>query len=121
MIGINGGVYQYWGPPVLRILNYPLVIGVLETAQVTCFAIAAVELRKRCRSNWQLAGLFVVFPASFYLVNFGAGAAVIIALHLDGTSAPAVWAGTLISLAGAAALIRIAASFVPATLQPKSA
>lgn len=115
MIGINGGVYQYWGPHVLRVLNYPLVIAVLETAQVTCFAIAAIELRTRCGSEWKLAGLFVLFPATFYLVNFGGGAPVIVAMHLDRPSAVAVWIGTLISLVAAAALIRMAASFVPRT------
>ena len=51
MIGINAGTYTYWGPHVLRIFKYPLVIGVLETAQVVCFAIAAAELRKRARSG----------------------------------------------------------------------
>ncbi len=113
MIGINGGVYQYWGPHVLRILNYPLVIGVLETAQVSCFAIAASELRRRGGEGWRLWGLFVLFPATFYLANFGAGSPLIIALHLDPASPAAVWAGTLLSLAFAAVLILFAAAFVP--------
>ena len=56
MIGINGGLYTYWGPHVFRIFQYPLVIGVLEAAQVICFAIAASVLRDRshqlCGSCW---------------------------------------------------------------------
>ena len=36
IIGINGGLYSYWGPHVFRIFQYPLVIGVLEAAQVIC-------------------------------------------------------------------------------------
>lgn len=47
MIGINGGAYEYWGPHVLRIANYPVIIGVLETAQVMTFAMAAVLIRQR--------------------------------------------------------------------------
>ena len=35
IVGINGGLYSYWGPHVFRIFQYPLVIGVLEAAQVS--------------------------------------------------------------------------------------
>src|SRR3546814_13096371 len=30
MFGINGGAYEYWGPHVFRVLNYPVIIGILE-------------------------------------------------------------------------------------------
>jgi hypothetical protein len=65
MIGINGGLYSYWGPHVFRIFQYPLVIGVLEAAQVICFAVASSQLRARCTGQWQLLGLFVLFPCTF--------------------------------------------------------
>jgi hypothetical protein len=66
IVGINGGLYTYWGPHVFRILEYPLVIGVLEAAQVICFAVAASQLRARCTGQWQVLGLFVLFPCTFY-------------------------------------------------------
>ena len=40
-------VVTYWGPHVLRVFHYPLVIGVLEAAQMICFAVAASQLRQR--------------------------------------------------------------------------
>jgi hypothetical protein len=114
MFGINGGAYAYWGPHVLRIFNYPLVIGVLEAAQVVCFAIAASELRKRATAGWQLLGLFVVFPCTFFMANFGAGSPTIIALHAQHSSTALVAAGTVISICFALVLVRFAASFLPA-------
>src|SRR6202022_705636 len=83
--GINIGTYTYWGPYVLRVFHYPLVIGVLEAAQVMCFAVAASQLRRWATSPWAMLGLFVVFPCTFFLANFGAGSAVIIGIHLQQT------------------------------------
>lgn len=111
MVGINGGAYEYWGPHVLRIFNYPIVIGILEACQVTCFAVAAAELRRRSSHPTALLGLFAIFPMTFYLANFGAGAPVIIALHLDKPSPSLVMLAALASIAFAFGAIRMAASF----------
>jgi hypothetical protein len=113
MFGINGGAYSYWGPHVLRIFHYPLVIGVLEAAQVICFAVAASQLRSRSRSHWQLLGVVVVFPCTFFMANFGAGWPAIIAVHTRGTSTGLVLGATVISICLALTLVRLAASFVP--------
>ena len=113
MIGINGGLYSYWGPHVFRIFQYPLVIGVLEAAQVICFAVAASQLRARCTGQWQLLGLFVLFPCTFYMANFGAGWPTIIAIHLESTSTPVIAVATLVSIGFAVVLVRAAASFLP--------
>jgi hypothetical protein len=113
IIGINGGLYTYWGPHVFRIFQYPLVIGVLEAAQVICFAVAASQLRARCTGQWQLLGLFVLFPCTFFMANFGAGWPTIIAIHLGNTSTPVIAAATLVSIGFAVVLVRAAASFLP--------
>jgi hypothetical protein len=113
MVGINISTYTYWGPHVLRIFHYPLVIGVLESAQVVCFGVAAAQLRRRVRNPAGLLGLFVVFPCTFFMANFGAGAAVIIGIHAKGTTQLLVTLFTLASIACAGVLIRLAASFVP--------
>ena len=113
MIGINGGLYTYWGPHAFRIFQYPLVIGVLEAAQVICFAIAASVFRDRHTSPWQLLGLFVLFPCTFFMANFGAGWPTIIAVHLKHTSTLAVTAATVVSIVFAVVLVRAAASFLP--------
>jgi hypothetical protein len=113
IVGINGGLYSYWGPHVLRIFQYPLVIGVLEAAQVICFAVAASQLRARCTAHWQLLGLFVLFPCTFFMTNFGAGWPTIIAVHLERTSTPVVLVAAVISIFFAVVLVRAAASFLP--------
>jgi hypothetical protein len=113
MVGINGGLYSYWGPHVFRIFQYPLVIGVLEAAQVICFAVAAAQLRARCTGQWQLLGLFVLFPCTFFMANFGAGWPTIIAVHLKHTSTPVITAATAVSIGFAVVLVRAAASLLP--------
>jgi hypothetical protein len=117
IVGIKGGLYSYWGPHVFRIFQYPLVIGVLEAAQVICFAVAASQLRARCTGQWQLLGLFVLFPCTFFMANFGAGWPTIIAVHLEHTSTPVVAAAAVLSICFAVVLVRAAASFLP----PRSA
>jgi hypothetical protein len=117
IIGINVGTYTYWGPHVFRIFHYPVVIGVLETAQVVCFAVAAAQLRQRVNSTTGLLALFVIFPVTFFAANFGAGAAVIIGIHAQGTTQLLVTLTTLASIGCAAALIRLAASFLPRTVE----
>jgi hypothetical protein len=112
IIGINGGLYSYWGPHVFRIFQYPLVIGVLEAAQVICFAVAASVLRDRHTALWQLLGLFVLFPCTFFMANFGAGWPTIIAVHLEHTSTAVIAAASGVSICLAAVLVQAAASFL---------
>lgn len=112
-VGINAGTFTYWGPHVLRIAHYPVVIGVLETAQVISFGIAAAVVRQRAKSTAGLLGVFPLFPITFFGTNFGAGAAVIIGVHLQHTTTLAVTILTLVSIGCAAAMILGAASFLP--------
>jgi hypothetical protein len=116
MIGINGGAYEYWGPHAFRIFEYPLVIGVLETAQVICFSVAAAELRRQSRRTSSLLGLFVLFPCTFYFANFGAGAPTIVAIHLDQPSSAPVMGASALSILFCLLLIRAAAAMLPTRL-----
>jgi hypothetical protein len=113
MIGINGGGYAYWGPHVLRIAHYPVVIGVLEAAQTMMFAVAASLLRKRMARPVGLLALFLLFPCTFLGGNFGAGWPVIIPIHLENPSTALTLVGTLASIVFAALFIRAAAALVP--------
>ena len=115
IIGINAGTYTYWGAHALRIFKYPLAVGVLETAQVVCFAVAAAELRRRARRTSDLLALFVIFPCTFFLANFGAGSAVIIGIHLGSPTTPVVTVLSLVSIGASLLLIRLAGSFLPAS------
>lgn len=113
IIGIRGGAYTYWGPHAFRILDYPLAIGVLETAQVVCFSFAAATLRRRARRPMHLLGLFVIFPCTFYMANFGLGAPLIIALHLQPPSPGLVAFCSALSVGLAVLAIRAVAALLP--------
>lgn len=114
MVGINGGAYEYWGPHVFRVLNYPIIIGVLETAQVMTFAMVAILIRRRLPDPVSGLSLFVLFPCTFLGINFGAGWPTIIAIHLAENRSVITVIGTVISLGLAAIVIRAVASVVPA-------
>lgn len=115
VIGTGTNVYTYYGPYELRIWNYPLVIGVLEGTQVVLFTIVAVHIWRRVESAWGLLSLFIVFPMTFFAANFGIGAPIIIALHLDEAefSSGLVWAATLLTIAMCAAVVNGLTRFLP--------
>ncbi len=121
MYGINGGAYEYYGPHALRVFGYPLVIGVLETAQVVCFSWAATELRKRMTGPSASLLLFVLFPCVFYFANFGAGAPTIIALHLADPSPGIVAAASTVSIVFAISLIWMVAHAQAQTVAGRNA
>jgi hypothetical protein len=108
-------VYSYYGPYELRLGNYPLVIGVLEGTQVVLFTVVAVQIWRRVSSAWGLSTLFVAFPMTFFAANFGLGAPIIIALHLDKGefSSGIVWAATLLTMALCAVAINGISRFMP--------
>jgi uncharacterized membrane protein len=115
VIGTGVDVYTYYGPYVLRIWNYPLVIGVLEGTQVIVYTLAAVALWRRVSSPWGLAGLFMVFPMTMIGANAGLGAPIIIALHLDEPAASSgiIWAATLMTMALCTLAVYGASKFLP--------
>lgn len=100
VIGTGVNVYTYYGPYVLRIWNYPLVIGVLEGTQVIIFTMAAAYYWRNQRSHWGLLGLLLIFPVTMMGANAGLGAPIIVALHLEPSAAsgPIIWAATLLTL-----------------------
>jgi hypothetical protein len=98
VIGTGVNVYEYYGPYELRIWNYPLAIGVLEGTQVVLFTVLAVNLWRRTKTRWGMIALLAVHPVTMYGANFGLGAPLIIALHLDAAdfSSELVWAATFL-------------------------
>jgi hypothetical protein len=98
-IGINSGVYEYFGAHTLRVLSYPLVVGTLETTQVITLCMAATVLRRIVGEGWGLLSLFLLFPAVFYGVNFGLGAPVLVAINMPEVQPGLVLAATLFSIA----------------------
>ena len=117
-IGTAVEVYEYYGPYVLRLWNYPFVIGVLEGTQTILYTVLAVHLWQRC-TNWVgLLGLFVLFPVAMLGGNCGLGWPIIVALHLSPTefSEALVWVGTLLSIGLCVIAVYFASKFLPEPL-----
>ncbi|WP_109526744.1 MULTISPECIES: hypothetical protein [Nocardia] len=119
MIGTGTNVYTYYGPYELRIWNYPLVIGVLEGTQVVLFTVLAVAIWRRVSTPWGLAGLLMAFPITMFGANFGLGAPLIIALHLNepSFSSGLVWTATFFTLALCVVAVNGAHRFLPGPRQ----
>ncbi len=115
VIGTGTDVYTYYGPHVLRIWNYPLVIGVLEGTQVVLFTVVAVMIWRQVSTAWGLLSLFVVFPMTFFAANFGIGAPVIIAMHLDDGLATetVIWTATVFTMGLCAFVVYGLSRFLP--------
>ena len=122
-VGTAVNVYEYYGPYVLRLWNYPFVIGVLEGTQTILYTVLAVHLWQRA-TNWVgLLGLFVLFPVTMLGGNCGLGWPVIVALNLSPSefSVGLVWVGTLISIALCALAVYGMTKVLPEPLVERSA
>jgi len=115
VIGTGVDVYTYYGPYELRIWNYPAVIGVLEGTQTLLFTVLAVQIWRRVHSQWGLSALIAAFPITMFGVNFGIGAPIVIALHLDENnfSSGIVWAATFLTMGLCALAANGAYRFLP--------
>ncbi|EXF76705.1 hypothetical protein CFIO01_03516 [Colletotrichum fioriniae PJ7] len=114
IVVINGGVYEYWGPHVLRIFKYPIVIGILETVQVMFYSVAVANLRARSdRVVYHLVGAFLIFPITFMAANIGVGAPLIISLHSSIQSEALVTLGTMASILGSVIAIMALPTLIP--------
>jgi hypothetical protein len=109
--GIVGGAYAYWGPHALRIFGYPLAVGVLETAFVMLFSVLAHEYRNRVSSPLGLLGIFVLFPCTFYGVNFGIGAPMLVTLGVASPSPALATIGAAVSIGVAVGVIAALANY----------
>lgn len=115
VIGTGTDVYTYYGPYVLRIWNYPLVIGILEGTQVVLFTVVAVLVWRQVSTAWGLLSLFIVFPMTFFAANIGIGSPMIIAMHLDNGHATKgiIWAATILSIGLCAFIVYGLSRFLP--------
>ncbi|KAK7456863.1 hypothetical protein CaCOL14_010764 [Colletotrichum acutatum] len=114
IVVINGGVYEYWGPHVLRIFKYPIVIGILETVQVMFYSVAVANLRaKSDRTGYNLIGALLIFPITFMAANIGIGAPLIISLHSSIKSEALVTLGTMASILGSVVAIMALPTMIP--------
>ena len=115
MIGTGTGVYTYYGPYVMRLWNYPLVIGILEGTQVILFTVLAVQFWRRVSSRIGLLGLFAIFPITMMGANCGLGAPIIVALHLSDAefSQGMIWAATLLTMGLCTLAVYGASKFIP--------
>ena len=101
-IANNLNLYGYYGAAPMRLLQYPVWIAFMESAQITGFAVlCALLLRRKSRDAESLA-LFALFPANFGFAVMGAGFPTLIAINTAHPSTPVMWLSAVVSIAFAA-------------------
>ena len=98
----NVDLYGYYAHAPFRLLRYPLWIAVMESAQITGFAVLCAVLARRKTSERQCLALFAVFPANFGFDVIGAGFPALIAMNQPHPGTALMWIGAVISMAFAA-------------------
>jgi hypothetical protein len=114
----NLNLYGYYGEAPLRLLKYPLWIAVMESAQITGFAVVCALLaRYKTRESHCLA-LFALFPANFGFAVLGAGFPTLIAMNTAHPSRLVMWLTSFVSMALAATALWWWSQLLLRTSQP---
>jgi hypothetical protein len=112
VIGINLGVYTYFGPHPFRVANFPIWVSISNAVIGVVAGIAVARLRPLLpgRSVW---ALLPVVPAVFAMVSFGGSFPALVAMNMPDPPTALVWAAAVLSMALAAATLYLASLLLP--------
>jgi hypothetical protein len=113
LVGINLGVYTYFGDHPFRVLGLPVWVEVPNTVLTVVAAVAFARLEPLLRGP-ERASLLAVVPAAFAMLSFGAAFPTLVVISEVGRSTVTVYAATAASIALAAAILHLAVQAVPA-------
>lgn len=98
----NLSLYGYYGEAPFRLLKYPIWIAVMESAQITGFAVLCAVMARRKTSERQCLALFAMYPANFGFDVIGAGFPCLIAMNQAHPNTAVMWIAAVISMVFAA-------------------
>jgi hypothetical protein len=113
LIGINLGVYTYYGAQPLRLMGLPLWVEVPNTVLTVVAAVAFARLEPMVHGLGRLC-LLAVVPGAFAAVSFGAAFPTLVTISRTDPSPAVVYLSTAASFALAAAMLHLALQTVPA-------
>lgn len=112
-VGINLGVYGYFGPHPFRVLDFPVWLSVANASIGLIAGIAIARLRPRLDGR-QIWALLPVVPAVFAMVSFGGAFPALVAMNMPDAPAALVWAAAVASMALECSMLHLAALLLPA-------
>lgn len=113
LIGINLGVYTYYGPQAFRVLGLPIWIEVPNTVLCVVAGVAFARLEPLTSGIGRLSSIAVV-PAAFAMLSFGASFPALLTMSRTDASTPLVYVAAVVSVALALAVLHLALLAVPA-------
>jgi hypothetical protein len=118
LVGINLGVYTYFGDHPFRLFGLPIWVEIPNTVLTVVAAVAFARLEPVLRGAGR-ASLLAVVPAAFAMLSFGAAFPTLVVLSEVGRPAAVVYAATVVSVALSVAILHLAVQAVPATVAPE--
>jgi len=115
LVGINLGVYTYFGDHPLRVYGLPVWVEIPNTVVTVVAAVAFARLEPVLHGIGR-ASLLAVVPAAFAMVSFGAAFPTLVAISEVGRPPELVYSATVLSLALSVAMLHLAVQAVPAEL-----
>jgi hypothetical protein len=112
LVGINLGVYTYFGEHPFRVLDLPIWVEIPNTVLTVVAAVAFARLEPALHGAGR-AALLAVVPAAFAMVSFGAAFPTLVVISEVGRPAVVVYGATVLSLALAVAMLHLAVQAVP--------
>jgi hypothetical protein len=112
LVGINLGVYTYFGEHPFRVFGLPIWVEIPNTVLTVVAAVAFARLEPVLRGAGR-ASLLAVVPAAFAMLSFGAAFPTLVVISEVDRSTPLVYGATVLSLALAVAMLHLAVQAVP--------
>ena len=112
LVGINLGVYTYFGDHPFRLFGLPIWVEIPNTVLTVVAAVAFARLEPVLR-GFGRAALLAVVPAAFAMLSFGAAFPTLVVISEAGRPTALVYAATMISLALSVAMLHLAVQAVP--------
>ncbi|HTK65807.1 MAG TPA: hypothetical protein VL595_25720 [Pseudonocardia sp.] len=113
LVGINLGVYTYFGDHPLRLFGLPIWVEIPNTVLTVVAAVAFARLEPLLHGIGR-ASLLAVVPAAFAMLSFGAAFPTLVVISEVGRPTALVYGATIVSLALAVAMLHLAVQAVPA-------
>jgi hypothetical protein len=112
-VGINLGVYEYYGPHPFRVFNFPVWVSVSNGSIGMIAGILIARLRPLLAGR-QIWALVPVVPAVFAMVSFGGSFPALVAMNAPDAPTAVIWLAAIASMALEFSMLHLASLLLPA-------
>jgi hypothetical protein len=112
LVGINLGVYTYYGPQAFQVFGLPIWIEVANTVLSVVAGVAFARLEPLVSGPGRIS-LVAVVPAAFAMLSFGSSFPALVTMSRPDPPVPLLWGAAAASVALALAILHLSLFAVP--------